>query len=189
MTISKDKSIELLHAHMQNQNLRRHCYAVGIAMRALAKKLGGDPDTWEVLGILHDADWEETKEYPDQHTRKTLEWIKDMGITDGPLVHALMSHNRRHTDLAELEGNMEWALEAVDELTGFIVAVALVRPEKKLEAVGVESVLKKMKTKEFAKAVDRDQIGQCEDKLKIPLNEFIQITLRAMQEHHEELGL
>ena len=84
---------------------------------------------------------------------------------------------------------MEWALECVDELTGFIVAVTLVRPDKKLESVSVESVLKKWKTKEFAKAVNRDQIAQCEEKLKIPLNEFIQITLTAMQEHHEELGL
>lgn len=84
---------------------------------------------------------------------------------------------------------MEWALETVDELTGFIVAVALVRPEKKLETVAVESVLKKWKTKEFAKAVDRGQIEQCETKLGIALSEFIGITLQAMQEHHEELGL
>ena len=187
--MKREDAITLLHAHMQNANLRRHCYAVGFALRALAEKLGGDPDAWEILGILHDADWEETKEHPDQHTRKTLEWIRAMGITEGPLVHALMSHNRKHTGLAELEGDMEWALETVDELTGFIVAVALVRPEKKLETVFVESVLKKWKTKEFAKAVDREQIALCEVELKIPLNEFIQIALTAMQEHHEELGL
>ncbi len=187
--MTRDQAIEILHAHMQNQNLRRHCYAVGFALRALAEKLGGNPGEWEILGILHDADWEEMKETPDQHTRKTLEWIKDLGIVEGPLVHALMSHNVRHTGLGELEGNMDWALETVDELTGFIVAVTLVRPEKKLETVTVESVLKKWKTKEFAKAVDRSQIAQCEEKLQIPLNEFIQITLAAMQNHHEELGL
>ncbi|KKU81702.1 MAG: hypothetical protein UY10_C0049G0004 [Microgenomates group bacterium GW2011_GWA2_47_8] len=186
--ISRQQALELLYDHMQNTNLRRHCYAVGFAMRALAGKLGGDPDTWEVLGILHDADWEETKESPDQHTRKTLEWLKEKGIMDGPLVHAFQSHNTKHTHLAELEGNMEWALETVDELTGFIVAVTLVRPDKKLESVGIDSIMKKWKTKEFAKAVDRAQIAQCEEKLKIPLNEFIQITLTAMQDHHEELG-
>lgn len=187
--MTRDQSITLLHAHMQNANLRRHCYVVGFAMRALARKLGGDPDEWEVLGILHDADWEETKDAPDQHTHKTLAWLKEKEITDGPLVHALMSHNAKHTGLAELEGDMEWALETVDELTGFIVAVTLVRPDKKLESVGIDSIMKKWKTKEFAKAVDRDQIAQCEEKLKIPLNEFIQITLTAMQDHHEELGL
>lgn len=187
--MKREEAIALLHAHMQNANLRRHCYAVGFALRALAERLGGNPDEWELLGILHDADWEETKEAPDQHTRKTLEWIKDLGIVEGPLVHAFMSHNNKLTGLRELEGNMDWALETVDELTGFIVAVTLVRPEKKLETVTVESVLKKWKTKEFAKAVDRDQIAQCEEKLNIPLNEFIQITLQAMNDHHEELGL
>ena len=187
--MKREEALTLLHAHMQNANLRRHCYAVGFALRALARRLGGDADEWEILGILHDADWEETKESPDQHTRKTLEWLKERGIIDGPLVHALMSHNVKHTGLAKLVGNLEWALETVDELTGFIVAVALVRPEKKLETVSVESVMKKWKTKVFAKAVSRDQIAQCEEKLKIPLNEFIHITLTAMQEHHEELGL
>ncbi|MDP1721785.1 MAG: DUF2750 domain-containing protein [Candidatus Gottesmanbacteria bacterium] len=187
--MTREQAVTLLHLHMQNANLRRHCYAVGFALRALAVKLGGDPDTWEILGILHDADWEETKSTPEKHTIKTLEWLNELGITEGQLVHAFQSHNTRHTGLAELEGNMEWALETVDELTGFIVAVALVRPEKKLETVSVESVLKKWKTKEFAKAVSRDQIAQCEEKLGIPLHEFIQITLTAMQEHHEELGL
>lgn len=187
--MTRDEAISLLHAHMQNQNLRRHCYAVGFAMRALAGKLGGDPDEWEVLGILHDADWEETKDSPGEHTRKTLEWLKEKGITDGPLVHAFMSHNRKHTGLAQLQGAMEWALETVDELTGFIVAVSLVRPDKKLESVSVESVLKKWKTKEFARAVDRSQIEQCETKLGIPLADFIDITLKAMQDHHEALGL
>lgn len=188
--MKKDQAIELLHAHMQNANLRRHCYAVGFALRALAGKLGGNPDEWEILGILHDADWEETKETPELHTKKTLAWLEELGMEEGPIVHALMSHNRKHTGLAaKLDGDMEWALETVDELTGFIVAVALVRPEKKLETVSVQSVLKKMKNKEFAKAVDREQITQCEEKLKIPLDEFIQITLSAMQHHHEDLGL
>ncbi|MDO8451774.1 MAG: lysine--tRNA ligase [bacterium] len=187
--ITRKEAVEFLDLHMQNVNLRRHCYAVGFAMRALAQKLGGDPDTWEVLGILHDADWEETKDAPDQHTRKTLSWLSKRGVTHGPIVHALMSHNRKHTELAQLEGIMEWTLETVDELTGFIVAVALVKPDKKLSSVSVDSILKKWKTKEFAKAVDRSQIEQCEVKLEIPLFEFIEITLKAMQEQHEELGL
>jgi predicted hydrolase (HD superfamily) len=91
--------------------------------------------------------------------------------------------------LAQLEGKMEWSLETCDELTGFIVAVALVRPDKKLETVGVSSVMKKWKTKEFARAVDRSQIEQCQEKLGIPLNDFIQIALSAMQGIHGELGL
>jgi lysyl-tRNA synthetase, class II len=187
--ITKDQAKEILHRNTQNLNLRRHMYAVGFAMRALAEKLGGDPEVWEVLGLLHDADWELTKETPDQHTVRTLTWLKEMGITEGPLVHALMSHNSRHTHLSELEGIMEWSLETVDELTGFIVAVTLIRPEKKLASVTVESVMKKWKSKEFAAAVDRSQISQCEEKLGIPLPEFIAVTLSAMQVRASELGL
>lgn len=187
--INKQQALELLHQHTKNQNLRRHMYAVGAVMKALAQKLNGDPDVWEVVGLLHDADWEETKDDPYKHTKNTLSWLKEMGLSEGPIVRALMSHNRKYTKLAELEGVMEWALETVDELTGFIVAVALVRPDKSLATVSVESVLKKWKTKEFSKAVDRSQIAQCEDKLGIPLREFIEITLKSMQDHHEELGL
>ena len=187
--LTREKALELLHQHTKNQNLRRHMYAVGFVMRALAEKLGGDPEEWEILGLLHDADWEETKNIPDEHTKHTHKWLKERGITEGPLVHALMSHNRKHTHLAELDGNMEWALETCDELTGFIVAVTLVRPDKKLASVSVESVLKKWKNKEFAKAVDRSQIEQCDEKLGIPLHEFIRISLTAMQGHNEELGL
>ncbi len=187
--INKRQALTLLHEHTQNQNLRRHMYAVGVVMRSLANKLGGDPQEWEVLGLLHDADWEETKDMPDKHTKHTLAWLKDLGEIDGPIIHALMSHNTKITHLAELDGNMEWALETCDELTGFIVAVALVRPEKSLATVTVESVMKKWKTKEFAKAVNRGQIARCEEKLGIPLNQFIGIALKAMQGNHGELGL
>jgi len=187
--MTRAQAIDFLHAHMRSTNLRRHCYAVGAVMRALAGKLGGNPDEWEIVGILHDADWEETKDNADGHTRHTLSWLRDMGMTDGPVVHALRSHNTKRTHLANLEGKMEWALETCDELTGFIVAVALVRPDKKLATVTVESVLKKWKTKEFAKAVSREQIAQCEEKLGIPLPDFIQIALIAMQGMNEELGL
>lgn len=184
--ITKQKATELLHKHTKNDNLLRHMYAVGFAMRALAEKLGGDLDTWETLGLLHDADWEETKDTPELHTKNTLSWLAQK---DGPIVHAIMSHNRKLTKLAEIDGVMEWALETVDELTGFIVAVTLIRPDKKLETVEISSIMKKWKNKEFAKAVSREQIGQCEERLGIPLEEFIVITLKAMQEHHEELGL
>lgn len=187
--MTKDQAISLLHKHTKNENLRRHMYAVGFAMHALAGKLGGDENEWEILGLLHDVDWEETKDTPDQHTIYTLAWLKEIGVTDGPIVHALMSHNNKHTHLAELDGIMEWALETVDELTGFIVAVTLVRPEKQLSTVTVESVMKKWNKKEFAAAVERLQIAQCEEKLGIPLPEFIAITLKSMQDHHEELGL
>jgi lysyl-tRNA synthetase, class II len=187
--VSREQATQLLVTHMQNGNLQRHCYAVGYAMKELAREFGGDPDVWEVLGILHDADWEETKDNPDDHTKNTLQYLKDLGVTSGPIVRALQSHNRKRTHLAEIEGVMEWALETCDELTGFIVAVTLVRPEKKLAAVTTESVLKKWKNHEFAQAVDRSQIEQCKAELGISLEAFIGIVLSAMQSHSDELGL
>jgi uncharacterized protein len=188
-TLTKQQAHDILFKHIQNINLRRHCLAVGITLRALSEKFDGDPAMWEILGILHDADWEETKDMPDEHTKKTLEWLQEAGIADGPIVHAIKSHNTKRTHLAQVESKMEWALETCDELTGFIVAVALVRPEKTLASVTVESVMKKWNSKEFARAVDRKQIEECKEKLDIPLEEFISITLSAMQGIHEQLGL
>lgn len=182
--ITRDQALEILHTHVQNQNLRRHCYAVGAVMKALATKLEGDPDQWEILGLIHDSDWEEMKDTPERHTLLTLE-----RVDDERLKHALMSHNTKLTHLADLEGNMEWALECCDELTGFIVACTLVLPSKKIADLTIDSILKKFPKREFARAVDRSQISQCEEKLGIKLEEFIKISLLAMQGVSSELGL
>jgi predicted hydrolase (HD superfamily) len=182
--MTRDQAIKLLEEHVQNQNLRRHCYAVGAVMKALAEKLGGNPETWEILGIIHDSDWEETKDKPEEHTKLTLERVHEE-----PYVHALKSHNSKLTHLAELEGPMEWALECCDELTGLITSSTLVLPTKHLSDLSVESVLKKFPQKSFAAAIDREQIAQCEEKLGIPLREFMQIALTAMQEIADQIGL
>ncbi|MDP1743202.1 MAG: phosphohydrolase [Candidatus Amesbacteria bacterium] len=184
MTLTRDDAIKLLNDHIQNENLRRHCLSVGIVMKALAEKLGGDPETWEILGIIHDSDWEETKETPEKHTIVTLSRIDDPRFT-----HALQSHNTHHTHLAHLEGPMEWSLECCDELTGFIVACTLVLPSRKIVDLSVESVLKKFPKKEFAKAVNRSQIAQCEEKLGIKPPDFVSIALSAMQSIASEIGL
>jgi uncharacterized protein len=182
--MTKADAVTILEAHVQNQNLRRHCMAVGAVMRSLAQKLGGNPEEWEILGIIHDSDWEETKDQPDKHTLLTLE-----RVTEEPYVHALKSHNTKLTKLAPLEGNMEWALECCDELTGLITSSALVLPSKKIADLSVDSVLKKFPQKSFAAAIDRDQIAQCDEKLGIPLRDFVQIALSAMQNISDELGL
>lgn len=182
--LTRDQAITLLQEHIKNENLRRHCLSVGSVMKALGTKLGGDPELWEILGIIHDADWEETKDTPEKHTIVTLERVEDERLK-----HALMSHNTRFTKLAELEGLMEWSLECCDELTGFIVACTLVLPSKKLADLKVESILKKFPKTDFAKPVDRTQIAQCQEKLGIPLPEFVQIALTAMQSIASEIGL
>src|SRR3989344_1979375 len=184
MILDKSQAIKLLNDHIQNENLRRHCLSVGAVMKSLAEKLSGDPETWEILGIIHDSDWEETKDTPDQHTKVTLSRIDDERFT-----HALQSHNTHHTHLAQLEGNMEWALECCDELTGFIVACTLVLPSRKIADLSVESVVKKFPKKEFAKAVNRSQIAQCEEKLGIKLADFVGMALTAMQAIADQIGL
>lgn len=187
--MTREEALELLHQNMENQNLRRHCYSVEAVMRALAKKLGGDEEKWGVVGLLHDGDYEKTKEQPEQHTLLMHQWLKDKGETDEEILNAILSHNYVHTNKNKPATKMEWSLYCCDELTGLIVATALMMPDKKLATVKVKSVLKKMKDKSFAAAVDREQIKMCEEKLNIPLEEFVKIALEAMQGISGELGL
>jgi len=196
LLLTKDAAIELLHQNIENKNLRKHCYAVGKVLSAYhdyyksrGKNTGTlSKDQWEITGILHDADWEKTADEPKIHTLKLLEWLEKYDVPE-EMLQVFKSHNNRSTHLREPETIFEWTLECCDELTGFIVAVALMRPNKKLSEVEVSSVLKKFKHKEFARAVDRNQISQCEEKLGIKLEEFVQISLKAMQENSDLLGL
>lgn len=189
MVINRQKAWELLTSHMKNQNLIRHCLSVEAVMRSLAKHFGEDEETWGIVGLLHDGDYEETKNDPKQHTIKMNQWLKETGETNQSILAAILSHNFAHTGQNEPNNNLEWSLYCCDELTGLIVAVALVRPEKKLSTVTVESVIKKWDVKAFAAGVHREQIKTCEEKLGIKLEEFIDIALKAMQEVHLELGL
>lgn len=187
--MNRQQALELLHTHMQNPNLRRHCYATEAVMRALAKHFQEDEEVWGVVGLLHDGDYEETKNDPSQHTMKMTQWLKDTGETDPRILEAILSHNFAHTGQNAPKNNLEWSLYCCDELTGLIVAVALVRPDKKLATVTVESVMKKWNIKQFAAGAKREQIAMCEEKLGIKLPDFIQIVLSAMQGISKELGL
>ena len=198
---TKQNALDLLHEKMQNQNLRRHCYAVGKVLSALHDyyRERGVPanfvdmgklnkEEWEMVGILHDADWELTAHDEGSHTVMLLDWVKDRGLPE-EMLNVFKSHNNRTTGLREPQTLLEWTLECLDELTGFIVAVALMMPSKKLAEVTAESVIKKFAKKDFAKAVNREQITQCEQKLGISVNDFVTITLKTMQNEHELLGL
>ncbi|MDP2926834.1 MAG: phosphohydrolase [bacterium] len=187
--INRNQALELLHGKMQSVNLRRHCYSVEAVMRALAKYFGQDQEKWGIVGLLHDGDYEETKATPEQHTLKMVGWLKEIGEADAEIIGAILSHNFSHTGQNSPKNKLEWSLYCCDELTGLIVAVALIRPEKKLSLLTVENVLGKWKEKSFAAGVKREQIQECEARLGIPLAEFIQIALSAMQEISSELGL
>jgi putative nucleotidyltransferase with HDIG domain len=187
--MTKDQALKLLHSKMQSQNLRKHCYAVAAAMKSLAKYFGEDADEWEVVGILHDGDYEETKSDPEKHTVLMVQWLKDLGETDKSTIDAILSHNYSHTGQNPPKNKLEWSLYCCDELTGLIIAVTLVRPDKKLANVTVDNILSKWNSKSFAAGVDRKQIEKCEEKLGIKLNDFIAVTLKAMQAISSDLGL
>jgi hypothetical protein len=204
--ITREQALKLLHDNMESPNLRRHCYAVEAVMRALARYFSKGEnsadakamaDKWGVVGLLHDGDYEKTKETPEKHTLLMVEWLKEAGENDPEIISAILSHNFAHLvdvnvgdGVAEApKNNLEWSLYCCDELTGLIVAVALVKPDKTLASVTVDSVMKKWKEKSFAAGVKREQIEKCEEELNIPLREFVQIALEAMQGISIELGL
>jgi len=199
--MTKEETKQYIDLHLQNVNLRKHCYAVAFVMEALAKRLKGNHNDWYIAGMLHDADFEETKEIPDQHAKRTVEWLTKDGFPHEEILDAILHHNYEHLGLPEPTTPIGWSLFCCDHLTGFLVAVALVRPDPpsheasegqaktKLQQVTLESVMKKWGQSAFAAGTNRKHIALCEEKLGIPLPEFITIALTAMQEHHEELGL
>ena len=184
--MQKSEALELLHSKMSSLNLRKHCYSVAAVMRVLAKHFGEDANLWEVAGLLHDADYEK---YPDRHPNVIIEELEKRK-EDPKLISAIRAHAWGYRDeFPKPVTKFEWALYTCDELTGLIVACALVRPEKKLSTVTVENVMKKWGEKSFAAGVKREDIKHCEKELGIKLPDFIKIALTAMQGISEELGL
>ena len=160
-------------------------------MRALAEKFqepNSKIQTWEIVGLLHDGDYEFTKEDPANHAKLMAKWVREIGETDEELLTGIESHGWFHEGKLP-QTKMQWALFCCDELTGLIIAVTLVRPEKKLSLVTVDNVLSKWNQKSFAAGVKREDIENCEKELGIALPDFIQIALTAMQGISNELGL
>ncbi len=178
----------LLTAHADKT--KEHLVSTGAVMEALAKKFGGDPATWKVAGMLHDLDWDKLEKDAEEHCGKTLEeMLKPINAPTELLADIRAHYAEKYGAEYPLDSMLRKCLYCVDELTGFIVAVALVRPSKKLADVEVKSVTKKLKDKTFAAQVSREQIKKCEELLGIPLNDFIQLTLDAMKGIAEEIGL
>ena len=169
---------------------KAHLMATGAVMEKLAGRFGGDPATWKVAGMLHDLDWDHLEKDIESHCGTTLEQL--LGELESPaeLLADIRSHYaEKYGEEHPLDSKLRRCLYCVDELTGFIVAVALVRPSKKLADVEVKSVKKKLKDKSFAAQVNREQIMKCEELLNVPLDEFIQIALDAMKPIAGEMGL
>ena len=184
--ITREDAVALVNAHLKAENLVKHCLASEAIMRALARKMGQDEELWGIAGLLHDLDFEETKEAPSRHGLKTAEILKEHGVC-AELIEAIKAHNAEGLGL-ERGSDFDHALAAAETVTGLIVATALVYPDKKLASVKVRSITKRMKKKDFARAVNRTVIMECEQ-FGLSLDEFVGISLEAMQGIHEVLGL
>jgi len=184
--MTRQTAWEILNKHLKNPNLIKHCLAAEAAMRALAPKFKGNVEEWGITGLLHDADYEKSKSHPEKHGLLLFELEPNSIPTN--IEHAIESHNFEWTKV-EPVSPMDWAIYCCDQLTGLIVAATLIHPDKKLTSITSEFVIKRMQEKNFAKGATREPIYKCEEKLGIPLEEFVGITLKAMQDIHEELGL
>ena len=185
-----DRALTIVHEWIHSEPLRKHCYAVADSMKHFAQRQGADPDLWEAVGLLHDMDYER---HPNQEQSPTeghpfvgVNWLREQGWSE-EVCRAILSH----ADYARVprETQMEKTLYAVDELSGFVIAVALVRPSKSIRDVDVRSVKKKMKDKAFARAVNREDIQHGADQLGMPLDEVIANVIAALQADAQRLGL
>jgi putative nucleotidyltransferase with HDIG domain len=181
--MTRDEALQILHEFTKNENLRKHGYAVEAAMRAYARKLGEDEERWGLVGLLHDFDWE-IHPTLEEHPAKGAEILRDRGVDEETigdiLAHAPHTGTPRDTPVRK-------AIFAVDELTGFIVAVALVRPTG-LDGMKPKSVRKKMKTKSFAATVNREDIINGAEEMGMDLSEHLDVVIDALQGISGELG-
>ncbi|MFC1555616.1 HDIG domain-containing metalloprotein [candidate division KSB1 bacterium] len=181
----REEAWKLLNEYTKKENLIKHALSVEALMRAYAKKFGEDEEYWGVVGLIHDFDYDM---YPsmDDHPFKGAEILREKGVDEdivkSVLAHAPHSGEPRDTLLKK-------TIFAVDELAGFITAVALVRPSKKVEDVKVKSVRKKFKDKAFAAAVSREEIRQGIEELGVDEGEHIQLCIDAMSGIADQLGL
>lgn len=185
MELSREAAWELLTTHTKKENLLKHALAVEASMRAYASHFGEDEELWGITGLLHDMDYEQHPNM-EEHPYAGVKILEENGypeiIIQAVLAHAPYTGARRETMLAK-------TLFAVDELTGFIVAVALVRPSKSIHDVQVKSVTKKFKDHSFAALVNRDDITTGAEELELEVSEHVRIVLEAMQGIAPELGL
>jgi putative nucleotidyltransferase with HDIG domain len=181
--MTRDEAWELLCEHTKGDSLRKHGLAVEAAMRRFARKLGEDEETWAITGLLHDFDYERD---PDGHPQNGRPILEQAGVP-GTIVHAIQSHGD-HTGIPRVTP-MEKTLYAVDELCGFVTAVALVRPSKAVRDVDAGAVRKKMKDKAFARAVSREMMLKGADDMAIPFEELTSEVIVALSDVADRLGL
>lgn len=184
--ITRDEALKLMKEYLKAENIKKHSLATEVIMRKLAQKMGEDEELWGIAGLLHDLDYEDTKDDMSHHTLQTEEILKGKGVCK-EITEAIKGHNADNLGFKR-EKSIDHALTCAECITGMIVATTLVYPDKKLASVKPKSIIKRMKQKEFARSVNRDYIRECE-KIGIPLEEFAELSLNAMREISSELGM
>ena len=190
MTQLSDRALTILHEWVQSESLRKHCYAVAAAMRYFAQRSGADADLWEAVGLLHDMDYERhpnvEQSMTEGHPFVAVAWLRAQGWSE-EVCRAILSH-ADYAGVARVTP-LERTLYAVDELSGFVTAVARVRPGKSIHEVDVAAVKKKMKDKAFARAVNRADIVRGAAELDLPLENLIAEVISALKTDAGRLGL
>jgi putative nucleotidyltransferase with HDIG domain len=184
--MNRDQALALVKERVKNENLVSHMVAAEAIMGALAKRLGGDEQRWRLVGLLHDLDVDETVDAMEVHGTMTVQWLREAGLQDEEVLHAILAHNS--TNGSTVDTVMDRAMFASDCLTGLVTAAALIRPEKRLALVELKSLKKRFKEPSFAKGARREDMMTC-DQLGLDLEEFLLIGLDAMKEVADELGL
>ena len=184
--ITRDKAMELLEKYINNPNMIKHCLASEVVMAGIAERLGEDREKWAMAGLLHDLDVEITDADLKTHGQKTVGILEENGV-DPEIIEAIEVHNEISSGKKRSKP-LHFALAAGETITGLIIATTLVYPEKKLVSVKPKSITKRMKEKAFAASVNREIIKECEQ-IGIPLPEFAELALRAMQAISDDLGL
>lgn len=185
-----ERALSILHEWVKSESLRKHCYAVADSMKHFAQLRKEDVDLWEAVGLLHDMDYEKhpnlERSATEGHPFVGVKWLRENGWSE-EVCRAILSH----ADYSGVEPQtpMEKTLRAVDELSGFVVAVTLVRPSKSINDVELSSVKKKMKDKAFARAVNREEIVHGAEQLGMPLEEVITNVIAALKSDAARLGL
>jgi len=184
--MNRSEGLVFLKENLKNENLVKHSLAVEKGMMALAIYFQEDACSWGLAGLLHDIDYEQTKNQPEKHSLLGAEMVYSRGLSK-EIVEAIKSHNAIHG--IGLQSLMGRALFCLDPLTGLVVAATLVLPSRKIADLTVESAVNRFGEKSFARGANRDTIAHCQDYLGLSLSEFISIILPAMQEISDELGL
>lgn len=184
--MEREKALELLKEYVKDEKMRIHCYASEAVLRAMARRLGEDEEKWGLAGLLHDIDVEVTNADPTRHGLVAEEILGKYDV-DPEVIDAVTMHNEKATG-KERSTTFQHALAAGETITGLVYATALVYPDKKIAPVKPKSVVKRMKEKAFAASVNREHIRECE-KAGIPLPEFAELSVNAMKEISDEIGL